>query len=135
MTNSVPMLTREQKQAMFQAACDLTYTVYEDFMFGVEAGEQAVRAQFEPKLQWAEQRLHGAKLLMDHVEAERDAARAQVARLREALESAEMSLFSGARMLQAICETDETQDRRHMANRLSVAARDARTALQEQSHE
>lgn len=53
----------------------------------------------------------------------------RIAKLEAALRDAELALFGGANMLNAICETDETMDRRKAANRLSAARMAAISAL------
>ena len=140
MTNTVPMLTPEEKLLLLRKAPN--YTVPGDFFIaGVNAGERAVRAQFEARIQVLEsevtqricneasacnyvveriaerdqlaEQLHVVNNEFAVILSERDAARAQVARLREALE-------------QLIACHDEPT-----CPALDVA----RAALQEQSHE
>lgn len=57
----------------------------------------------------------------------------RIERLEAALAAAELALFHGANMLNAICETEETVDRRRAAEKLVDATKAARVALLEET--
>jgi hypothetical protein len=55
----------------------------------------------------------------------------QIRKLREALEGSEQSLFGAWQMLEAICESDPSQDRKKAATRAMEGLKAARAALKE----